>query len=216
MITSQYGIFPSRKEYNNFWQKKNIESTIASRQKYYAKNKSKLNAASVTWQKSEKGKLYKKLYALKNRKRMLEIGNRWKLNNKNKVRQYREKSRLKNRISARIWDKKQRQQSIEYVLKRRCRGRICAAVKLAGVRKYTRTTALLGCSIQQLKIHIQFLFKPGMSWDNRPLWHIDHKRPCSSFDLADPEQQKLCFNYTNLQPLWANENQSKSDKWTPV
>ncbi len=55
-------------------------------------------------------------------------------------------------------------------------------------------------------------FKSGMTWENRSLWHIDHKRPVSSFDLTKPEEQKLCFHYTNLQPLWAVENLRKSAK----
>jgi hypothetical protein len=47
-----------------------------------------------------------------------------------------------------------------------------------------------------------------MSWDNWSLkgWHIDHIRPISSFDLSDPAQQKECFHYSNLQPLWAIDN----------
>ena len=48
-----------------------------------------------------------------------------------------------------------------------------------------------------------------MSWNNYELWHIDHIRPCSLFNLADPKEQKECFNYKNLQPLWAEENLSK-------
>lgn len=43
--------------------------------------------------------------------------------------------------------------------------------------------------------------------------HIDHIKPCTSFDLADPEQQKACFHYTNLQPLWAVDNLKKGEKW---
>ena len=52
-----------------------------------------------------------------------------------------------------------------------------------------------------------------MSWDNYGKWHIDHVRPCSSFDLTDAKQQEECFHYTNLQPLWAAENLQKGSKW---
>ena len=66
--------------------------------------------------------------------------------------------------------------------------------------------------------HLEALFQPGMTWDNHAIdgWHIDHIRPCTSFDLTDPEQQRQCFHYTNLQPLWAFDNISKSDKWEPA
>jgi hypothetical protein len=45
-----------------------------------------------------------------------------------------------------------------------------------------------------------------MTWNNHGKWHIDHIIPCCAFDLADPEQRKRCFHYTNLQPLWAQQN----------
>ena len=50
-----------------------------------------------------------------------------------------------------------------------------------------------------------------MNWNNCGLggWEIDHILPCNSFDLSDPKQQELCFNYTNLQPLWAIDNIKK-------
>ena len=53
-----------------------------------------------------------------------------------------------------------------------------------------------------------------MSWNNHGFygWHIDHIYPCSKFDLTDLNQQKQCFHYTNLQPLWAEENKKKSNK----
>jgi hypothetical protein len=43
-------------------------------------------------------------------------------------------------------------------------------------------------------------------------WKVDHIIPVSSFDLSDPEQVKVCFHYTNLQPLFVEENQAKSNK----
>lgn len=78
--------------------------------------------------------------------------------------------------------------------------------------KSSSTYTLIGCSLQELKVHLESLFKEGMSWENYGEWQIDHKIPCASFDLSLPEQQILCFNYKNLQPLWALENLIKKDK----
>ena len=59
-------------------------------------------------------------------------------------------------------------------------------------------------------------FEPGMTWDNlgkgEGKWQIDHIIPCSYFDLTKEENQRICFNYRNLQPLWAKENNSKKAK----
>lgn len=81
--------------------------------------------------------------------------------------------------------------------------------------KHHKTNNLIGCSVWECKKHIELQFKDGMSWDNYGLhgWHIDHIIPCASFDLKDPEQQKQCFHYTNLQPLWAKDNLSKGKKF---
>jgi hypothetical protein len=70
---------------------------------------------------------------------------------------------------------------------------------------------VIGCDWNQLVAHLESQFKPGMGWENYSIrgWHIDHIRPCASFDLTDPEQQKECFHYSNLQPLWAEENLKK-------
>lgn len=78
--------------------------------------------------------------------------------------------------------------------------------------KSARTIELLGCTIKQLKDHLEFQFVDGMNWENQGKWHIDHKIPCSSFDLNNPEEQRKCFHYSNLQPLWAIDNLKKSNK----
>lgn len=71
----------------------------------------------------------------------------------------------------------------------------------------------LGCSIEELKKHLESNFKTGMTWDNygRKGWHIDHIRPLSKFDLSDPQQLIEACHYTNLQPLWWYENIRKSN-----
>lgn len=74
-----------------------------------------------------------------------------------------------------------------------------------------RIIKLMGCDHQTLRQHLEKQFLPNMSWENygRHGWHIDHIRPCKSFDLTIPEEQCKCFHYTNLQPLWAKDNHSK-------
>ena len=60
--------------------------------------------------------------------------------------------------------------------------------------------------------YIQAQFTAGMTWERYGEFHIDHIRPCASFDLSDFEQQKVCFNWRNLQPLWAVDNLKKGAK----
>jgi hypothetical protein len=80
---------------------------------------------------------------------------------------------------------------------------------LRGKNKAATTMELVGCTREELVAHIEAQFLPGMTWDDRSEWHIDHIRPCASFDLLDPGQQRACFHYTNLQPLWAADNLRK-------
>jgi len=102
-----------------------------------------------------------------------------------------------------------------YWLSKVLRSRVYRVLK--GDLKSAPTLTLLGCSIEYLKRYIERLFLPGMSWDNYGVhgWHIDHKRPCCTFDLSKPEEQRACFHYTNLQPLWAKDNWTKPRTFTP-
>lgn len=84
-------------------------------------------------------------------------------------------------------------------------------------QKSGSTLELLGCSVDFFKVYLESLFSYGMSWENHgTVWHIDHKRPCASFDLSDPEQQKICFHYTNMQPLYWRDNLKKGQKYEQV
>lgn len=108
--------------------------------------------------------------------------------------------------------KRRRRESIPFRMAHYCRKRIADA--LSGRKKSSKTTDLLGCSIEHLKHHLESQFQPGMSWYNWGnrvgCWTMDHKIPCASFDLSDPEQKKKCFHFSNLQPLWHNENCAKN------
>ncbi len=141
--------------------------------------------------------------------------------------EYREKRLEQNRIRRRKEPAKSVQRlryktDISFRLKRTCQKRIQAAIKRCKedldveVFKCAKTQDLIGCSISDLKIYLESLFKLGMTWENHGYgdekWHIDHIIPCSAFDLTDPEQQKKCFHYSNLQPLWQKENLLKGNK----
>lgn len=83
-----------------------------------------------------------------------------------------------------------------------------------GYKKACGTEELIGCTISDFKLHIESLWLEGMNWENHGIrgWHIDHKIPLISFDLSNPEQQKIAFNYKNTQPLWAYKNLQKGSK----
>jgi hypothetical protein len=67
--------------------------------------------------------------------------------------------------------------------------------------KKSSTKELLGCTVEELWSYLEKQFKPGMTKENYGEWHVDHIKPCASFDLSKEENQKKCFHYTNLQPL---------------
>ena len=98
-----------------------------------------------------------------------------------------------------------------YRLKVRLRSRIRKVVKRGVVSE--RTMDIIDCSAAFLRAHLESKFKDGMNWDNMGEWHIDHIKPCALFDLSDINQVKECFHYSNLQPLWAEDNLAKSDTY---
>lgn len=94
------------------------------------------------------------------------------------------------------------------------RGRIRLMVR--GNVKAVTSMKLLGCSQDEFRAHIEKQFTSGMTWENYGMdgWTIDHIIPCAQFDLSIPDNQKVCFHYTNLQPLWHIDNIKKGKKYT--
>jgi hypothetical protein len=105
--------------------------------------------------------------------------------------------------------KKRRKSDVSYRLLGNLRHRVWMALR--GHVKSDRTLNLIGCSVEKLKRHLEAKFASGMSWENYGYrgWHVDHIKPCASFDLKDTRQQSECFHYLNLQPLWAEDNFKK-------
>ena len=137
---------------------------------------------------------------------------KWQQNNREKVnaktRKRNKRPEVKKRRNARR--RERRKTDPQYRIECNLRTRIWKALK--GKNKSARTMKLVGCSIPHLMDHMEKQFQPGMTWENQGKWHVDHMMPCASFDLMDPEQQRRCFHYTNLQPMWGKENMSKNEK----
>ncbi len=105
-----------------------------------------------------------------------------------------------------------RANDLNFRLSQNLRSRLSSALRASATLKLGSSIKDLGCSIGELRRFIEARFKPGMSWDNYGSWEIDHITPLAAFDLSDREQLLRACNYTNLQPLWAEENSRKGSK----
>jgi hypothetical protein len=111
------------------------------------------------------------------------------------------------------YEKKRKANDPEFKLIKILRSRIGNVLrKIKNAKKCDHTMELTGCSLNFLKKHIEDQFTDGMTWENHGIWHLDHIRPCSSFDLTKDEEQRECFHYKNLQPLWGPDNLAKGSK----
>jgi len=126
-----------------------------------------------------------------------------------RVMEYQRKNKAKYQAKRLASHKKRRETDMEFNLKLRLRRRMNAAMHSADATATASTMELLGCKPSELRAHLEAQFVPGMSWDNYGDWEVDHIRPCAAFDLTDSEQQRECFHFSNLQPLWRSANRSK-------
>lgn len=87
---------------------------------------------------------------------------------------------------------------------------------LPGVKAGRKWESLVGYTVDELKVHLESLFQPGMTWGNIGEWEIDHIRPVKYFNFSKPEHIdfKRCWALDNLQPLWKHDNRTKSAKLT--
>jgi hypothetical protein len=108
--------------------------------------------------------------------------------------------------------RKKRAEDPRYALIHRIRALVSMSLSGGGFSKKSKTARILGCSWDEFQIHIERQFLPGMSWDNRSKWHIDHIRPMAG---ATTEAEAIALNhFTNLRPLWAKKNLEKGAKAT--
>lgn len=175
-----------RREYR----KKNIKIYLGKEAEYREKYKIKRYASF-------------KLYYKKNKERLLS-GRK----------EYLKKYKQEHKLERNQYSKNKYKNDSNYKLNILLRTRLNTAIK----RKYKSGSAVrdLGCTIPELKIYLEKQFKEGMNWNNWSVngWHIDHKIPLSSFDLSNRKHFLIALNYKNLQPLWAKDNLTKSNKIT--
>jgi len=128
---------------------------------------------------------------------------------KQQMKQY----RLAHKAERKQYNKNKYHTDINYKISCYLRTRILSALK--NNSKSKSTMKLVGCSIDFFRSYYESKFTEGMSWEkvmNGEI-HCDHRRPCASFDLSKPSEQRKCFHYTNLQPLWAKDNLEKGKKY---
>ena len=157
--------------------------------------------------------LKSKIYKAKNKDKISLNKRKWYDSNKAEVLQYQASyyENNKKHIISRVvkYRKNRLKTDISFKLQKNLRHRLA---KLLKQQSSKIAIEFLGCSLSEFKTHLESKFKIGMTWDNYGQWHIDHITPLSSFDLSDSQQLKQACDFTNMQPLWAKDNRSKSDK----
>ena len=200
----------NRKSYNKH-REKNLERAKLYRSKYPEKVK-EIDKKSYNKHR-EKILERAKLYRNKNLEQIKLYQINYRTINKEKLRQKKLEYRIKHRkiICTRQYKYRDRKRKTDpyFKLIDNLRNRIYCVLK-GKTKKSTRTLNLLGVeNISEVKLHLEKQFESWMNWENHGLWHIDHIKPCASFDLTCPVQQLACFHYSNLQPLSATDNLSK-------
>jgi hypothetical protein len=150
-------------------------------------------------------------YRKKNRKKLAMRTAKWRQKNPEKAkelaRQFRKNNSEWRRKYARQYYHKNKTRP-EFILLKRLRYRLWEAV--SNRPRVGGTLKLLGCDLSFFREYIETNFLPGMTWENRNLWDLDHVRPCAAFNLLNQEEQEACFHYTNIRPLWRKLNKKKA------
>ena len=188
-----------KKAYEKAWYESNKDKRKIKMKEWYEVNKDDVKERTKSYYNDNKDlrKSQMKSYQIVNKNKIKAYNKTWRKSTKN-IRSNKRRERIKHDV----------QYKLSESLRRRLR---CA---LNGNYKSGSAVRDLGCTIDELKSYLESKFQSGMTWDNWTIdgWHIDHIKPLASFDLTDRKQMLEACHYTNLQPLWATDNLSKSDK----
>jgi hypothetical protein len=187
----------------NDTRKKWISDTVtADRQKAFGKARAKQNRVKL----SEQRRSRIALDPIPAR----EYAKKYRSNNKERLKKQKRQYDIKNREKINEYQRRRRKTDSAYRLLCNGRRRLSHALKITNIAKTQRFVELLGCTPKRLVEYLQDKFTGCMTWTNYgTLWEVDHIKPCSSFDLAEEKQMRLCFHYSNLQPLLKTDNRIK-------
>lgn len=177
----------------------NKEKVLANKRDYYNKNRDEIL--------TEKREYYNQNKEICNKK-----SKEYRVKNKESLNEYNREYAKTHREEINKYVKLKKSEDICYKLSMILRKRTRNFIKSKGIKKSLRFEQYIGCSLNELKLYLESLFQPGMSWENYGYsgWHIDHKIPLKS-SKTENELYKLC-HYTNLQPLWALDNFKKGGR----
>ena len=183
------------KEYNKEYVKVNKDKIA----EYLKANKDKIAECSKEYYKANKGK--KAEYTKANKEKIAEYNKQYKKVNKDKIAEYQKE-----------YQKKKRKTDPLYKLKHNLRSSSSRVWK--GTTKSATTEKLLGCSYIEFRDYITAQFVGNMTWENYgDVWHVDHIIPLATIENVNQIEliESLC-HYSNLQPLFSEDNLSKHDK----
>ena len=192
------------------WCLKNKEYLKQKRKEHYLKNKEYENERNRGYylKNKEHISIMHKKWDLKNKERIKHTLKEWRLKNPEYQREYHLKNpeyqreyHLKNPGHYNEWQRNKAQNDPNFRLIRNLRGRLYKVLK--GYNKSASTMKLIGCTIDELWDHLESKFESWMTRENygEGGWDVDHIKACSEFDQTDPEQQRICFHWSNLQPM---------------
>lgn len=190
----------------------NKDSIIAKQKAYQAANQDKIKARVEA--RKDKIREYQKQYKIKNREKLLK----YKAENREHIAKYNKEYKARNRDSINRQVRVRVSIDPQYKISINVRKRLGEFFRFT--KKPTTTNELLGCSWSDLMAHLSSKFynhpetNEAMSFDNYgKKWHIDHIKPLSKFNLLDESELRQAAHYTNLQPMWAEENLRKNNKY---
>lgn len=190
--------------------RKTNKGYLETNRRYRELNTDFVKSLKTEWSKSESGRESKKKYYQNNSEKVKEKVRKYNEDNKESIlikrKNKRQTEEYKLYMKEYLYIHKERN---PHIYAWRCV--LTNTLKRFNKNKEGKTIELLGYSALELKIHLESLFKEGMSWENYGEWHIDHIKPVSLFNKETP--MSIVNALENLQPLWASENLSKSNKY---